>query len=60
MRIGRLGQLELFARGERPPELTPGDRLKAVALLQSLLVEAISGAPGDSNPEEAGDDQDHV
>jgi len=54
------GQLDLFAQAVRPLELSQDERLKVVALLQSLLVEAAAADPGIRNPKEAADDEDHA
>ncbi|TIO26763.1 hypothetical protein [Mesorhizobium sp.] len=50
-----------FVRPAAPPaEMSEDDRLKAVALLQSLLIEAASvTAPAVRNLKEAGDEQDY-
>ncbi|MDX8514654.1 hypothetical protein [Mesorhizobium captivum] len=55
-------QLDLFAPAIPPAKMSSEERVKAVMLLQSLLVEAAS-APGTGlsgrSRKEAGDEQDH-
>jgi hypothetical protein len=62
MKIPLRTQLDLFTTAAPPAEISDDDRLKAVALLQSLLIEAAS-VPGTGlsirNLKEAGDEQDH-
>jgi hypothetical protein len=56
-------QLDLFVRPGRPPELRPGERQNAVALLQGLLREAttkISPGLSSENGKEVGDEQDRA
>jgi len=60
MKIPLRTQLDLFAPAAPLAEMSEDDRLKAVALLQSLLIEAASVAgPAVRNLKEAGDEQDH-
>lgn len=54
-------QLNLFAGAVLAPALSADNRMKAVALLQSLLVEAVSvkaAEPMTPSAKEAGNDQD--
>jgi hypothetical protein len=52
-------QIDLFTRPVLPVELTGTERQKAVALLQALLMEAVTKPPGQSSDvsqKEAGDE----
>jgi hypothetical protein len=63
IRIRLRPQLDLFAVANQPTQLSADDRLKALALLQSLLIEAISGqaiALSTHDGKEAGNDQDYA
>ncbi|MFU0507987.1 hypothetical protein [Pseudaminobacter sp. NGMCC 1.201702] len=55
-------QLDLFAPAVPPAEMSSEEQVKAVVLLQSLLVEAVS-VPGaglsSRDRKEAGDEQDY-
>jgi hypothetical protein len=52
-------QLDLFAQTAKPARWSPGDRQKAVSLLQHLLTEALSTYCAPNVSREIGDEQDH-
>lgn len=62
MKVPLRTQLDLFAPAALPAEMPDEERLKAVVLLQSLLIEAAS-VPGAGrsirNLKETGDEQDY-
>lgn len=62
MKIPLCTQLDFFAPAPPPAEMSDEERLKAVVLLQSLLIEAAS-VPGVGlsiqNLKEMGDEQDY-
>lgn len=63
MKIPLRIQLDLFTPAAPPAEMSGEERLKAVVLLQSLLVEAVSAPSAEllsiRNQKEADDEQDH-
>ena len=53
-------QLDLFTRTGQPMGMSREERLKAVTLLQSRLVEATSARSELLTSKEAGDDENHA